>query len=97
MKDDTSYESLKKTYVIKCSGNPQPNAAWMVNGESIKTEAGTVRITHNGEEYKLEINPLKEKDTGTYSCKLSNLLGEEKQQSKLDVLREWILQMSIKK
>lgn len=88
MNDDLSYESLKKTYVIKCSGNPQPDAAWLVNGESIITEAGRVTITHNGEEYKLEITPLKEKDTGTYSCKLSNLLGEEKQQSKLDVLGE---------
>lgn len=89
MNDGLSYESLKQTYFIKCSGNPPPNAEWKLNGETIKTEAGRVTIVQNGDEYRLEITPLKEKDAGAYSCRLSNVLGEAKKEAKLDVLRKF--------
>lgn len=85
-----SYESLNQNYRIKCSGNPQPKAEWTINGKEIKPEAGRVTIEQNGDEYTLKFTPLMEKDAGELQCRLSNVLGAQVVNAKLEIRRKFL-------
>lgn len=89
MPDVKSWESLNQTYKVKCSGNPQPKAEWTVDGKEIKPESGRVTLEQNGDEYTLKFTPLKEKDAGAIQCKLSNVLGAQVVNAKLEILRKY--------
>lgn len=90
MNDASRPESLDISYVIKATGNPPPVATWTHDGKEVKPDEH-LKITTNGEEYRLEIVKLQMKDAGVYQCKLSNVLGAASQQAVLEVTREYFI------
>lgn len=89
MKDGIRPESLDVTYIVKAFANPLPSATWTLNDKEIKP-GGNLRMkaSQNGEEFRLEIKKLDMKDAGTYTCILSNPVGEVRQRAILEVTRE---------
>ncbi|XP_057667147.1 obscurin isoform X13 [Diorhabda carinulata] len=89
MKDGSRPESLDVTYIVKGFANPPPIATWTLDGKELKPEGNLrMKISQNGEEFKLEINKLDLKDAGVYQCILSNPVGKTVQQAILDVTPE---------
>lgn len=68
-------------------GIPKPEAQWLHNGKPIKADS-RVKITEDGNKYKLEIAEVKLGDQGTYQVVVKNKLGEKAQQAVLDVSRK---------
>ncbi|CAH1180870.1 unnamed protein product [Phyllotreta striolata] len=89
MKDGSRPESLDITYIVKGFANPPPVATWTLDGKEIKPDGNLrMKISQNGEEFKLEIQKLDLKDAGVYQCILSNPVGKIVQQAVLDVTPE---------
>lgn len=87
MKDTSRPESLDLCYIVMGTSNPAPTAIWTLDGKEVKPNERIV-ISQKGEEYRLEIRKLDLKDAGVWQCKLSNLLGDAKQQAVLEVTRK---------
>ncbi|XP_045464007.1 obscurin isoform X4 [Harmonia axyridis] len=89
MKDGSRPESLGITYIVRGFANPPPTAKWMHNDKEITPESHLrMKVSQEGEEFKLEIKKLKMEDAGTYSCILSNILGQAAQNAVLEVTPE---------
>lgn len=87
MKDSSRPESLDLCYIVKGTAVPPPIATWTLDGKEVKP-SDHVAITQKGEEFRLEICKLDLKDAGVWECKLSNPLGDVKQQAVLEVTRK---------
>lgn len=87
MKDTSRPESLDLCYIVRGTANPPPTATWTLDGKEVKPDERVV-ISQKGEEYRLEIRKLDLKDAGVWQCKLSNPLGDVKQQAVLEVTRK---------
>ncbi|XP_044758879.1 obscurin isoform X8 [Coccinella septempunctata] len=89
MKDGSRPESLGITYIVRGFANPPPTAKWLHDDKEITPESHLrMKVSQEGEEFKLEIKKLKMEDAGTYSCILSNPLGQAVQKAVLDVTPE---------
>ncbi|CAH1108368.1 unnamed protein product [Psylliodes chrysocephalus] len=89
MKDGSRPESLDVTYIVKGFANPPPVATWTLDGKELKPEGNLrMKISQNGEEFKLEIQKLDLKDAGVYECILSNPVGKTVQRAVLEVTPE---------
>lgn len=96
MKDQSQYESLDVSYIVKGTANPPPTATWSVDGKVIKPNSNLrMGVSDNSEEFRLDIKKLDIKDGGVYQCVLSNPLGEAKQQAKLDIIREFLNRLNV--
>lgn len=92
MKDGSRPESLDVTYIVKGFANPPPVATWTLDGKELKPEGNLrMKISQNGEEFKLEIQKLDLKDAGVYECILSNPVGKTVQRAVLEVTRKYFL------
>lgn len=90
MEDKSQYESLDVSYLVRGTANPPPTATWSVDGKVIKPNSNLrMTVSDNGEEFRLDIKKLDMKDSGVYQCVLSNPLGEDKKQAKLDIIRKF--------
>lgn len=89
MKDGSRPESLGITYIVRGFANPPPTAKWLHDNKEITPESHLrMKVSQEGEEFKLEIKKLKMEDAGTYSCILSNPIGEAVQNAVLEVTRK---------
>lgn len=89
MEDKSQYESLDVSYVVRGTANPPPTATWSVDGKVIKPNSNLrMTVSDSGEEFHLDIKKLDIKDGGVYQCVLSNPLGEDKKEAKLDIIRK---------
>lgn len=90
MKDTSRPESLDLCYIVKGTANPPPVATWTLDGKEVKPDE-RIAVSQKGEEFRLEIRKLDLKDAGVWQCKLSNSLGDAKQQAILEVTRKYNL------
>lgn len=88
MKEQTVYESLPVSYEISARGIPDPEAIWMHDGKEIKIEPGRVKITQDGEKFKLDIKEVKMEDQGEIKVVVQNKVGEQSERTKLHVIRK---------
>ncbi|GAB0092620.1 Obscurin [Sergentomyia squamirostris] len=86
IKDHTVYESLPISYEISARGIPEPEANWMHEGKYVKEDGNRVKITKDGEKFKLDIVEVKMEDQGEYKVVIHNKLGEKAQQAVLKVI-----------
>ncbi|XP_055686187.1 obscurin isoform X7 [Lutzomyia longipalpis] len=86
IKDHTVYESLPISYEIQARGIPEPEANWMHEGKYVKEDGNRVKITKDGEKFKLNITEVKMEDQGEYKVVIHNKLGEKAQQAVLTVI-----------
>uniref|UniRef100_A0A1B0DPE4 Uncharacterized protein n=1 Tax=Phlebotomus papatasi TaxID=29031 RepID=A0A1B0DPE4_PHLPP len=86
IKDHTVYESLPISYEISARGIPEPEAQWMHEGKYVKEDGNRVKITKDGEKFKLNITEVKMEDQGEYKVVIHNKLGEKAQQAVLTVI-----------
>ena len=69
---------------MEATGIPRPAATWYKDGKELKA-SDKIKITDEGETYRLELLDLVMDDGGVYSVKISNRLGEKSQQAKLEL------------
>lgn len=74
---------------LKCkiSGYPDPFVMWLVNDYEIGPTEDFV-VTRDGDKCSLKLNKLSLGDTGVYTCRISNPLGEAICSSKITVKSE---------
>ena len=87
MKDGHTYESLPLVYTVQATGTPKPTVSWIHNGEEVKPN-DRIRISNEGDLFKLEINPVDLNDVGKWQCEVVNKLGKEVVQAELSVSRK---------
>ncbi|XP_068598583.1 neurofascin homolog (chicken) a [Brachionichthys hirsutus] len=63
-------------------GSPLPDLRWFKNGLGSVLDGGQFRVHING---SLEIRRARAEDEGTYTCVVSNLLGQDEKQVRLKV------------
>lgn len=84
------FESLSTSYFVDATGIPRPTATWYKDGQ-VLTSSDRVKISDEGETYRLELLDLVMDDAGVYKCKISNRLGEKSQEAKLELTSEYLL------
>lgn len=89
IKDHTVYESLPISYEVQARGIPEPEARWLIEGKTIKEEPGRVKITQDGEKYKLSIKEVKLEDMGEIKVIVKNKEGEAVETAQLKVIRKY--------
>lgn len=82
------YESLPISYEVSARGIPEPEAKWMHEGKPIAPEPGRIRITQDGEKFKLDIKEVKLEDQGEIKVVIVNKVGEVAEIAKLNVIRK---------
>lgn len=87
MKDGHTYESLPLVYTVQATGTPKPTVRWLHNGEEVKPD-DRIRISEEGDMFKLEIASVDMKDAGKWQCEVVNKLGKEVLQAELSVSRK---------
>ncbi|CAH2049873.1 unnamed protein product, partial [Iphiclides podalirius] len=65
-------------------GNPVPEVTWTKDGQRLEPSERLL-LTCDGKRVGLEINPVEPPDAGVYSVKLSNPLGEDTSEAKVNV------------
>lgn len=78
------FESLSTSYFVDATGIPRPTATWYKDGVELK-ESDRVKISDEGETYRLELLNLVMDDAGIYKVKIANRLGEKTQEAKLEL------------
>lgn len=74
-------------FEIEATGSPKPEVEWSHEGKTIKAD-NRIKITENGNKYKLEILDTKLEDAGSYKVVVKNKLGEKFQTGDLSVTRK---------
>lgn len=80
MRDVSVEEGEPLVLSVPFAGNPMPEVTWTKDGEPL-APSDRVVLTCDGKKLGLEINPSEIKDAGTYGCRLTNPLGEDKTSS----------------
>lgn len=70
-------------------GVPKPEVQWLHNGKPVKAD-DRIKITEDGNIYKIELTEVKLGDEGTYKAIVKNKLGEKAQQAVLEVSRMYL-------
>uniref|UniRef100_A0A1B6FN80 Obscurin n=1 Tax=Cuerna arida TaxID=1464854 RepID=A0A1B6FN80_9HEMI len=81
LRDAVADEDSPLTFSAPFLGNPVPDVTWTKDGVPLEPSS-RISMTCDGTKVGLEINPCKPEDAGTYSCKLTNPLGEAKEEAK---------------
>ncbi|XP_049774558.1 obscurin [Schistocerca cancellata] len=76
LRDVTVEEGDSLTLTAPFIGNPIPDVAWSKDGTSL-SPSDRILLTCDGRKVGLEINPASLDDSGKYTCKLVNPLGED--------------------
>lgn len=84
LEDRKVTESTSTCYQVKVAGVPRPTIKWFRDGKEI-TSSDKVKISEDGDTYKLELLDLQTTDSGSYSFKVTNELGEKSKEAKLNV------------
>ncbi|XP_061385572.1 obscurin isoform X4 [Danaus plexippus] len=84
LRDISGEEGQPLVMSVPFTGNPVPKVSWTKDGKPL-TPNDRVLLTCDGKRVGLEINPLEVGDSGTYSVKLENPLGEDSSDGKLTV------------
>ncbi|XP_013175919.1 PREDICTED: muscle M-line assembly protein unc-89-like isoform X5 [Papilio xuthus] len=87
MKDSSVYESLPLVFTVEASGSPKPTVRWLHDGKEVKPDA-RVRITNDGDLYKLQVDKAELGDAGKWQCEISNNLGKDVLQAEITVKPE---------
>ncbi|XP_047736468.1 uncharacterized protein LOC108682041 isoform X2 [Hyalella azteca] len=62
------------TLQVDVAGTPTPDILWLFNGRSL-APSGKMRVSSVGSSHTLTVFQVKEKDLGTYSCRIQNPYG----------------------
>ncbi|XP_049949485.1 obscurin isoform X3 [Schistocerca serialis cubense] len=76
LRDVTVEEGDSLTLTAPFIGNPIPDVAWSKDGTAL-SPSDRILLTCDGRKVGLEINPASLDDSGKYTCKLVNPLGED--------------------
>lgn len=76
------------SYEVRARGIPDPEAHWMHEGKYIKEEPNRVKITQDGDKFKLVFKEVKMEDMGEIKVVVQNKLGEQAETAMLKVIRE---------
>ncbi|XP_047105588.1 obscurin isoform X3 [Schistocerca piceifrons] len=76
LRDVTVEEGDSLTLTAPFIGNPIPDVSWSKDGTSL-SPSDRILLTCDGRKVGLEINPASLDDSGKYTCKLVNPLGED--------------------
>lgn len=76
------------SYEVRARGIPDPEAHWMHEGTEIKPEAGRVKITQDGDKFKLDIKEVKLEDMGEIKVIVKNKEGQTAEAATLKVIRK---------
>lgn len=69
----------------------------MHEGKYIKEEPNRVKITQDGDKFKLVFKEVKMEDMGEIKVVVQNKLGEQAEAAMLKVIREWRFILHLKK
>jgi Immunoglobulin I-set domain len=86
-KDKTTFDSLPISYEIQARGIPKPEAEWLCNGTPVKA-SDRIKITNDGEKYRLDIVDVKMCDAGEWKGVIKNCVGEKALSANLEVIRK---------
>lgn len=77
-------------FFFKVSGLPNPELMWLVNGRPINPDLYHKMLVRENGVHSLVIDPLTQKDAGTYTCIASNKAGQGSFSLELKVVGEQI-------
>ncbi|NXT54242.1 TMIG1 protein, partial [Pluvianellus socialis] len=78
----TGEESLQieeqKDVTLSCDikSNPQAQATWYKNNTTLTLEQNRYQVYQNSEVFQLSITKVQKSDNGTYTCRVTSILGE---------------------
>ncbi|XP_050680436.1 obscurin isoform X3 [Leptidea sinapis] len=84
LRDTTAEEGQPISMGVPFVGNPVPQVSWSKDGRELKP-SNRVLVTCDGKRVGLEINPAQVSDAGVYSVRITNPLGEDGTEGKLNV------------
>ncbi|XP_068626397.1 obscurin [Battus philenor] len=87
MKDSNVFESLPLVFTVQASGTPKPTVIWRHDGKEVKPDA-RIRVTNDGDLYKLEVMKAELGDAGKWQCEISNNLGKDVLEAEVTVKPE---------
>ncbi|XP_046661147.1 obscurin-like isoform X1 [Homalodisca vitripennis] len=73
------------TFQVKARGDPAPTVKWFKDGKELKHDGGHIQISEDGETKTLVVHKINRKDTGKYSCEISNIYGSNKDEGEMFV------------
>ncbi|XP_054277504.1 obscurin-like isoform X6 [Macrosteles quadrilineatus] len=63
------------TFQVKVRGDPMPSVKWLKDGVVLKSDGSHIQISEDGATHTLVVHGINRKDTGKYSCEISNTHG----------------------
>lgn len=82
LRDATGKEGSVATFVCEAEGYPKPVITWKFNNTTVSNSTSKIQlIAENG----LQINNIREEDTGEIVCKAVNVLGAAESRARLIV------------
>lgn len=87
LKDTLVFESTPIAFEVTAQGIPKPEAQWLHDGKPVKGDS-RVKITEEGDKYKIDITDVKMEDKGEYKVIIKNKIGEKSKQAVLSVTRK---------
>ena len=79
----TIKEGMVITFTCEASGYPKPEMKWLMKGQEINGKDARVKLIAS---IGLQINEVKETDSGTVTCMAENFLGKANATAELNVL-----------
>ncbi|KAI5632857.1 immunoglobulin i-set domain-containing protein [Phthorimaea operculella] len=89
LRDLTAEEGQPLSITAPFVGNPIPDVTWFKDGKPL-TPSEKILLTCDGKRVGLEINPVELPDSGVYSVKLVNPLGEDESEGKINVRKVYM-------
>ncbi|KAG7311046.1 hypothetical protein JYU34_003903 [Plutella xylostella] len=83
-KDKHVYESLPLVYTVEATGFPAPTVRWLHEGKEVKN-GKRIKVTNEGDIFKLEIPSLEMEDGGKWQCEIINDVGKKVLKADLSV------------
>lgn len=81
---------LSTFFVFQVSGLPNPELMWLANGKPIYPDLYHKMLVRENGIHSLVIDPLTQKDAGTYTCIASNKAGQSSFSLELKVVgKDW--------
>ncbi|XP_037065678.1 myosin light chain kinase, smooth muscle isoform X3 [Peromyscus leucopus] len=62
-------------FICEVSGIPKPEVAWFLEGVPVRRREGVIEIYEDGASHYLCLRRARMRDSGSYSCTASNILG----------------------